>query len=32
MRRFEGRLYLESGGKILADFHAARVLPATIPT
>jgi uncharacterized protein (UPF0371 family) len=31
MRRFEGRLYLEFGGKILADFHAARVLPGYDP-
>jgi uncharacterized protein (UPF0371 family) len=25
--RFEGRLYLEFGGKLLYDYHAARVLP-----
>jgi uncharacterized protein (UPF0371 family) len=31
MRRFEGRLYLEFGGKILNDFHAARVLPGYDP-
>jgi len=31
MRRFEGRLYLEFGGKLLADFHAARVLPGYDP-
>jgi uncharacterized protein (UPF0371 family) len=31
MRRFDGRLYLEFGGKILADFHAARVLPGYDP-
>ncbi len=31
MRRFEGRLYLEFGGKLLADFHASRVLPGYDP-
>ncbi len=31
MRRFDGRLYLEFGGKLLADFHAARVLPGYDP-
>lgn len=31
MRKFDGRLYLEFGGKILADFHAARVLPGYDP-
>jgi uncharacterized protein (UPF0371 family) len=31
MNRFEGRLYLEFGGKLLADFHAARVLPGYDP-
>ncbi|GAB1456725.1 DUF1846 domain-containing protein [Spirochaetota bacterium] len=31
MRRFEGRLYLEFGGKLLNDFHAARVLPGYDP-
>jgi uncharacterized protein (UPF0371 family) len=31
MKRFEGRLYLEFGGKILNDFHAARVLPGYDP-
>ncbi|HOX17133.1 MAG TPA: DUF1846 family protein, partial [Spirochaetales bacterium] len=31
MHRFEGRLYLEFGGKLLADFHAARVLPGYDP-
>ena len=31
MRRFQGRLYLEFGGKLLADFHAARVLPGYDP-
>ncbi|MCF0238573.1 MAG: DUF1846 family protein [Sphaerochaetaceae bacterium] len=27
MTRFEGKLYLECGGKLLYDYHAARVLP-----
>lgn len=31
MKRFEGRLYLEFGGKLLNDFHAARVLPGYDP-
>lgn len=31
MHRFDGRLYLEFGGKLLADFHAARVLPGYDP-
>ncbi len=31
MKRFPGRLYLEFGGKILNDFHAARVLPGYDP-
>ncbi len=31
MQRFEGRLYLEFGGKLLNDFHAARVLPGYDP-
>ena len=31
MKRFDGRLYLEFGGKLLADFHAARVLPGYDP-
>ncbi len=31
MKRFEGRLYLEFGGKLLGDFHAARVLPGYDP-
>ncbi len=31
MRRFDSRLYLEFGGKILADFHAARVLAGYDP-
>ncbi|MBQ2690378.1 MAG: DUF1846 family protein, partial [Solobacterium sp.] len=28
---FEGKLYLEFGGKIFEDFHAARVLPGYEP-
>ncbi|MCX7024878.1 MAG: DUF1846 domain-containing protein [Spirochaetes bacterium] len=31
MARFRGRLYLEFGGKLLNDFHAARVLPGYDP-
>ncbi len=31
MHRFHGRLYLEFGGKLLNDFHAARVLPGYDP-
>lgn len=31
MRSFSGRLYLEFGGKLLNDFHAARVLPGYDP-
>jgi uncharacterized protein (UPF0371 family) len=31
MQRFNGRLYLEFGGKLLNDFHAARVLPGYDP-
>ncbi len=31
MKRFEGRLYLEFGGKLVGDFHAARVLPGYDP-
>lgn len=31
MKRFEGRMYLEFGGKLLSDFHAARVLPGYDP-
>lgn len=27
MKRFNGKLYLEFGGKLFDDFHAARVLP-----
>jgi len=29
--RFSGKLYLEFGGKLLQDFHAARVLPGYDP-
>ncbi|HKL86324.1 MAG TPA: DUF1846 domain-containing protein [Treponemataceae bacterium] len=31
MKRFNCRLYLEFGGKLLNDFHAARVLPGYDP-
>src|SRR6056297_4240755 len=31
MRNFDGRLYLEFGGKLVNDFHAARVLPGYDP-
>lgn len=31
MHGFDGRLYLEFGGKLIADFHAARVLPGYDP-
>lgn len=31
IKRFEGRLYLEFGGKLLYDYHAARVLPGYDP-
>ena len=31
VRRFDNKLYLEFGGKILFDFHAARVLPGFDP-
>ena len=31
MKRFEGKLYLEFGGKLYGDFHAARVLPGYNP-
>ncbi len=31
MKRFDCRLYLEFGGKLLNDFHAARVLPGYDP-
>ena len=31
VRRFDGKLYLEFGGKLLYDYHAARVLPGFDP-
>ncbi|MBN1199207.1 MAG: DUF1846 domain-containing protein [Bacteroidales bacterium] len=31
VERFQGKLYLEFGGKLLYDFHAARVLPGFDP-
>ncbi len=31
VRRFDNKLYLEFGGKLLFDFHAARVLPGYDP-
>ncbi|MET3644423.1 uncharacterized protein (UPF0371 family) [Streptococcus gallinaceus] len=31
INQFEGKLYLEFGGKMLEDFHAARVLPGYEP-
>jgi len=31
VKRFDNRLYLEFGGKLLYDFHAARVLPGYDP-
>jgi uncharacterized protein (UPF0371 family) len=31
MKRFDCRLYLEFGGKLMNDFHAARVLPGYDP-
>ena len=31
MRNFDGRLYIEFGGKLLADLHASRVLPGYDP-
>ena len=29
--KFDGKLYLEFGGKLICDFHAARVLPGFDP-
>ena len=29
--KFKGKLYLEFGGKLLYDYHAARVLPGYDP-
>ena len=31
VKRFDNKLYLEFGGKLLFDFHAARVLPGYDP-
>ena len=31
LAKFSGRLYLEFGGKLMADFHAARSLPGYDP-
>jgi len=31
MRRFDNKLYLEFGGKLIFDYHAARVLPGFDP-
>lgn len=31
MKQFEGKLYLECGGKLLFDYHASRVLPGFDP-
>ena len=31
VRRFDNKLYLEFGGKLLYDYHAARVLPGYDP-
>jgi uncharacterized protein (UPF0371 family) len=31
VNRFNDKLYLEFGGKILFDYHAARVLPGFVP-
>ncbi|WP_196590067.1 DUF1846 domain-containing protein, partial [Pectinatus frisingensis] len=31
IKQFDGKLYMEFGGKILEDFHAARVLPGYEP-
>ena len=31
IHQFEGKLYMEFGGKMLEDFHAARVLPGYEP-
>lgn len=31
IQQFEGKLYMEFGGKMLEDFHAARVLPGYEP-
>lgn len=31
IKRFDGKLYLEFGGKLFDDFHASRVLPGFLP-
>ena len=31
VERFSGKLYLEFGGKLMYDYHAARVLPGYLP-
>lgn len=31
IERFDGKLYLEFGGKLFDDFHASRVLPGFEP-
>jgi len=31
VKKFENKLYLEFGGKLLFDYHAARVLPGFDP-
>ena len=31
IERFDGKLYLEFGGKLFDDYHAARVLPGFAP-
>jgi uncharacterized protein (UPF0371 family) len=31
VERFDNKLYLEFGGKLLYDYHAARVLPGYDP-
>ena len=31
IKRFDGKLYLEFGGKLFDDFHASRVLPGFQP-
>jgi uncharacterized protein (UPF0371 family) len=31
VKRFDNKLYLEFGGKLLYDYHAARVLPGYDP-
>ena len=31
IEKFDGKLYLELGGKLFDDYHAARVLPGFLP-